>query len=423
MKNIRASKTGWLFCMAILLGLPQSGWSQDASGGSGPLRKDEIIKAEQAKEQKLSPLLPPHGEELFDHIETRIVNPIFNTNGFGVKLGGLPTGGGFSLGPRYVRQDLLREHLTSDSYVVGSTKKWWRGESALKFTDLFDGHLEVAAKGSYEDASSMPFFGEGPQSLKANQSNFRREFTTGSMGPTVYLLDHKLSAGYEVAGLLVNVGKGGSNDYPSTTSLYTEAQLPGIDKQSNFIVGTTKVALDLSHPSYNNPSGLVLEANDNQFWDRSGNNSSFHLLETQATYSLPFFNGMRTLEFRARNETAFHAAGQVVPFYLQPTMGGPNDLRGYERYRFYDNGSSVVSAEYRWPVSGTVEFAIFGDGGNVYARPGLIGIRDARGDGGFGVRFKNKQATVMRFDIGVSPEGVKVWFVFNDAFGRLLRPF
>jgi hypothetical protein len=52
--------------------------------------------------------------------------------------------------------------------------------------------------------------------------------------------------------------------------------------------------------------------------------------------------------------------------------------------------------------------ALFGDGGNVYGRPGLIGVRDLRGDGGFGVRFKNKQQEIMRLDVGFSPEGVKV---------------
>jgi hypothetical protein len=67
--------------------------------------------------------------------------------------------------------------------------------------------------------------------------------------------------------------------------------------------------------------------------------------------------------------------------------------------------------------------AVFGDGGNVYQRPGLIGLRDLRGDGGVGFRIKNKQASVMRFDIGFSPEGVRVWFVFNDIFGKLSRLF
>jgi hypothetical protein len=82
-----------------------------------------------------------------------------------------------------------------------------------------------------------------------------------------------------------------------------------------------------------------------------------------------------------------------------------------------------VSAEYRWPVSQMLELAVFGDGGNVYDRPGLIGLRDARGDGGFGVRLKAKDVTVMRFDVGFSPEGVKVWFVFNGIFAPLARSF
>ena len=132
---------------------------------------------------------------------------------------------------------------------------------------------------------------------------------------------------------------------------------------------------------------------------------------------------MRTLIFRLRNETAFARDPQDVPFYLQPTLGGPDDLRGYDRYRFYANGNSVATGEYRWSITQTFEMAIFGDGGNVYTRPGLIGFRDLRGDGGFGLRFKNKQASVMRLDVGFSPEGVHVWFVFNDIFGKLSRIF
>jgi hemolysin activation/secretion protein len=83
----------------------------------------------------------------------------------------------------------------------------------------------------------------------------------------------------------------------------------------------------------------------------------------------------------------------------------------------------VLTAEYRWSVAETVEMAVFADGGNVYQRPGLIGFRDARGDGGIGFRIKNKDATFLRFDLGVSPEGVHVWFVFNPVFGLLHRSF
>jgi len=130
---------------------------------------------------------------------------------------------------------------------------------------------------------------------------------------------------------------------------------------------------------------------------------------------------MRTLAFRARNETSFVQDNHQV--LSAADAGRPDDLRGYSRYRYYGNGSSLLSAEYRWSVAETLEMAMFADGGNVYQRPGLIGFRDARGDVGIGFRFKNKDATFMRFDVGVSREGVHVWFVFNPVFGRLYRSF
>jgi outer membrane protein assembly factor BamA len=381
-----------------------------------------IIDAEKAKAQSLSPVEPPHGEQDFDRFQGKI-DSIVNPNGLASQLGGLPTGGGFSLGPRYIRRDWLHEHLISDTYLVGSTKKWYKGQSTLDFVGLMDNHLRLTAAGAYQNAASMPYYGEGSNSSKDNQSDYRSEFTSAHFNGQFHFLDQKLSAGYSVGGLLVNIGPGDRGGWPSTDKIFNESNTPGLEKQSNFITGTASITADLTTPSFSNPKGLILEARDTQFWDQSGNNSSFHLLQTQATYYVPFINGMRTLAFRARNETTFHADGHQVPFYLQPTLGGPNDLRGYERYRYYGNDSSLLSGEYKWSVAGSVEMALFGDGGNVYRRPGLIGLRELRGDGGFGVRFKNKQQEIMRFDVGFSPEGVKVWFVFNNAFGKLYRSF
>ncbi len=237
-------------------------------------------------------------------------------------MGGLPTGGGFSIGPRYIRRDLLREHLVFDSNAVGSTKKWYGATTSFDFVNLLDGHFEVKVDGGYQNAASMPFYGEGPDSSKDARSDFRREFTTTHLDGLGHFFGQKLTAGYSLGGLLVNVGPGDLGNWPSTDSIYTEANTPGIQKQSNFLTGTSIVDLDLTHPSYDSLSGLDVEANDTQFWDQSGNHSSFHRLQTQATYSIPFWNGMRTLAFRARNETTFHGADQQVPFYLQPTLGG-----------------------------------------------------------------------------------------------------
>jgi len=409
-------------CTAIALSYASS-LAQEIQVPSPRDTASGIIDAEKVKEKTLRPVAPSHGEQEFDRFEEKIFDPLINPNGLTFQTGGLPSGGGFSLGPRYIRRDWLHEHLVSDTYFVGSTKKWYKGQSSLDFVGLMDNHLQFTAVGAYQNAASMPYYGEGSNSSKDNRSDFRREFTSARFGGQFHFLDQKLSAGYSVGGLLVNVGPGDLGGWPSTDKIFNGANTRGLEKQSNFINGTASITANLTTPSFSNPKGLILEAQDTQFWDQSGTSSSFHLLQTQATYYVPFINGMRTLAFRARNETTFHADGQQVPFYLQPTLGGPNDLRGYERYRYYDNGSSLLSGEYKWSVAGSVEMALFGDGGNVYSRPGLIGLRELRGDGGFGVRFKNKQQEIMRFDVGFSPEGVKVWFVFNNAFGRLYRSF
>jgi hypothetical protein len=401
-----------------------SAGAQDAGVINGSASRAQVVAdAEQEKAKRLEPQEPPRGERKFDHIEKDILGPIFNTNGPSLKFGGIPTGGGFSLGPQYTRQDLLADHLTSNIYFAGSTRKWYGGATSLDFHDLLNGHLELRADGGYQNAASVWYFGEGPNSSRSNKTDFRREFTTAHFSALGHLFDQKLTVGYTVGGLLVNVGPGDLNGTPSTEQLFTEADTPGLVHQSNFITGTSIIKLDFSRPGFSNPRGLHLEAADSQFFDQSGNQANFHLLQTQAAYYVPLTNGMRTLVFRVRNQTAFAKVPQAVPFYLQPTLGGPDDLRGYDRYRFYGNGTSVASLEYRWSISQTLEMAIFGDGGNVYQRPGLIGFRDLRGDGGVGFRIKNKQATVMRFDIGVSSEGVNVWFVFNDAFGKLSRIF
>jgi len=394
-----------------------------AASSSTTSRAQIVVDAEQEKAKHLTPQKPPRGERKFDHLEKDIIKPIFNVNGPALKFGGIPTGGGFSLGPQYTRQGLFADHLTTNVYVAGSTRKWYGGQASLDFHDLANGHLELRADGGYQNSASVWYFGEGPDSSKSNKTDFDREFTTAHLSLLSHLFDQKLTLGYTVGGLLVHVGPGNLSGTPTTQTLFTGADTPGLTQQSNFVTGTTTLQLDFSRMGFSNPEGLQIEADDSQFFDQSGNQANFHLLGTQAAYYLPLTNGMRTLVFRVRNETAFAEDNQIVPFYLQPTLGGPDDLRGYDRYRFYGNGVSVASGEYRWSISQTLEMAIFGEGGNVYQRPGLIGFRDLRGDGGFGFRLKNKQASVMRFDVGFSPEGVHVWFVFNDIFGKLYRTF
>jgi outer membrane protein assembly factor BamA len=415
----------WFLLLLLgLMCLPVRSMAQEALAASSSSRAQTIEQEERAKLAHLEENRPPRGQQLFDRIEERVIDPTFIPNGFSIKLGGLPSGGGFSLGPRYTRTDLFRERVTTDTSVVGSTKLWWRGETWFTAPALAGNHLALRLGAAYENAASMRYFGEGPTSSTRNETNFRREFTTPGFEARIHDVRNRITVGYRIGGLLANIGPGRLSSPPSTDTIFTEANTPGLDRQSNYVTGTAFAGLDLTQQGYNDPRGWTFDVANTQFWDRTWDAYSFDLLRTQAVYRFTYANGMRTLAFRARNETAFPNGGDQVPFYLQPTLGGPNDLRGYQRYRFYGSGgSSLLTAEYRWTLGQAIEMALFADGGNVYERPGLIGFRHNRGDGGIGVRFKNKEATFMRLDLGVSPEGVQVWFVFNPVFGRLARSF
>jgi hypothetical protein len=74
--------------------------AQDTGASGSSSRAQAVIDAEKEKAKHLEPQEPPHGEQKFDHIEKDILEPIFNTNGPALKFGGIPTGGGFSLGPQ-----------------------------------------------------------------------------------------------------------------------------------------------------------------------------------------------------------------------------------------------------------------------------------------------------------------------------------
>ena len=425
-RPMRGARVLWLcgFLSILFFSALRTSAQQNSEQPDPPtLRSAEITADATAKAQKLKPQEPPRGEKDFVQVEDRVIDPVFlPRNGIGLALGGLPTGGGFSIGPSYTRRDLLGENLVSDTSVVGSAKLWWRGQTSLTAPSLFNGLLSIKADAAYEDAASVYFYGEGPDSLESGKSNFRREFTTAHLEAALHLNHNRLVLGYRPGGLLVHIGPGRLSD--PTTALYTGSAVPGLDRQPEFITGTGFVYLDLTKPGFSNPSGFRVQAENTQFWDKTLRAYSFDQLSTQAEYYFTFANGMRTLAFRARNVTSFiPGTNQQVPFYLQPTMGGPDDLRGYDRYRFYGNGASVISAEYRWSVACALEMALFADGGNVYQRPGLIGLRDARGDGGISFRIKNKNTTSMRFDLGVSPDGVRVWFVFNPVFGPLRHSF
>src|SRR5262249_50947449 len=131
---------------------------------------------------------------------------------------------------------------------------------------------------------------------------------------------------------------------------------------------------------------------------------------------IPFWNKKRVIALHAATVLSLRGDRRVVPFYMMPTLGGYDDLRGFRPRRFYDENSFVMNAEYRWEICTGLDMAIFVDSGRVFHRPGDFTFHDLQSDAGFGFRINNQQSTVMRIDAGFSGEGFQVWFVFNKLF-------
>ncbi|HWR54353.1 MAG TPA: BamA/TamA family outer membrane protein, partial [Bryobacteraceae bacterium] len=155
--------------------------------------------------------------------------------------------------------------------------------------------------------------------------------------------------------------------------------------------------------------------------DRGLRLHDFGRLEVDLQQYVGFFNRRRVLAFRGRTILTDRSSGNTVPFYLQPVLGGSDELRGFRPFRFTDNNMLVLNAEYRWEAFSALDMALFADAGKVFARRGELNFRGLKESAGFGFRFNARERVFMRLDVGFSREGYQVWFKFNDVFGpRLL---
>src|SRR5206468_4808185 len=114
---------------------------------------------------------------------------------------------------------------------------------------------------------------------------------------------------------------------------------------------------------------------------------SFNRFSAVSEQYIPFLNRKRVLAFREKMDLSFHSDNEVVPFYLQTTLGGSTDLRGFRRYRFYDENSLSFNAEYRWEIYTGLQAALFADAGKVFNKPGQISLTGMQTDAGFGLMF------------------------------------
>jgi len=418
-----------LFGSTLLLWIFTLKWPADLNGQNAPLvsTREEQIEAERLlKAANLTPDEPSNGEKRFTKWLNRVpkftewgpvslLGPIRLPYAIRPDQGGLPGGAGFSLGPRAewkTKTDDVRYSL----YGIGSIRTYYMVGTSVEIPRFAKRRMSFGIDGWYQYAPMMPYYGPGPDSSKGDRTDFLREFTSVSLRLNWRPSLRHVTAIFDAGPLFVNVGPGTSSHTASTEAVFTPEQAPGVDVQTNFMRVSALVDLNDVDVRWNPSQGTRVTAGYERYADLLRDQYSFSRLTGDVSHYIPFLNKKRVIALHAGTALSYHADDQVVPFYLQPTLGGPNDDRGFRRYRFYDNNVIRLNAEYRWTVCLGFETAIFGDAGKVFNNPGQISLSNLESSVGFGLRFVSRDRLLLRLDTAFSHEGFQVWLQAKNPF-------
>jgi hypothetical protein len=321
-------------------------------------RAEQLAQAREAKAEDLRPpessrlertLLALENGRLFE----RILNP---AEGFHPKIGNLTPGSGMALGPAYRTRALFGEEVDFSAFAAANFDRYWMLEARLTAPALAGGRAFAGVHARRYDFPLEDFFGIGPDSRRA-------DYTTYGLRST----EVGGAAGVRAAPWLAFAG---GIDYlaPEVTTL---AGAP------DFLRGTLSAEVNTREPRGNPRQGARYALTLQRYEDLDGGSHAFNRVEADVQQYISLYRHRRVLALRALASISDTAAGQEVPFYLQRTLGGPDDLRGFRRFRFRDEHMLLLQAEYRWEIFTAVDGALFYDAGKVDTGrgPGLHGSR------------------------------------------------
>ena len=381
------------------------------------LREDEVNAERNRKAQSLTPDEPSALEKRLEDVrETSFLNRITaRIEGLRIKFGGLVSGSGFAVGPQYSRPDLWRGRVSLRTSARGSIKRYYQVDFGLSLPKLAGNKAFVDLYSAHRDYPRMQYYGPGPRSRKTGRSDFRLEETLVEVRPGVKPLPH-LKTGLIGGFQAFNVGPGTDHRFVSSERIYSAPATPGIDRQTSFLQGGAFVQYDYRNLPGEPTRGGNYLAQYTVFSDRDLHLHAFNRWDLEVQQYIPFFNDKRVIALRARSSLTGAHRGQVVPFYLQPVLGGSETLRGFRPFRFYDDNAVLLNGEYRWEVFSGLDMALFADGGKVFHRRAEWNLHDLQASFGIGMRFNVRDSVFLRIDAGLSHEGFQIWFKFNNVF-------
>jgi hypothetical protein len=402
--------------MLVQLMWARAGFAQNPAppGSEPPPATAATPPVADSREQGLLPE-PRWLTKAMQRIAVRTDAPPSQKDGFYPAIGSTMAGAGWiTAGPGY------RHHVVGSWLAYGSAGVSWHGyltAEAATSANLSK-TVSVGAQALWQDQTQLVYYGSHASTRLEDRSEYRLRAS-----------DYTVSAGFRMpgdwslqvaAGLMPQpqlLGPTGWHDrgFPDTRGRFDDASAPGLGAQASLWHANVSIAINrLDEPGHPTDGWLAhLEAA--AYRDRDFGRFLFNRYQADFVQAVPLAH-IWTLLIRESAVLTATPYGDQVPFYLEPALGGQNLLRGYVDYRFHDRNIAAVQIESRWALFAHVDGAVFADLGVLAPSVSAFGGADLKTAFGGGVRIHTAKNTLMRIDLGRSPEGWRWLVQFRDPF-------
>jgi hypothetical protein len=398
--------TGLLASLALIV-------TQTAPAAQPATRAALLEQERAAKAAALAPLPSTRVERIMFAIEDDfLIERYMNApRGPFVRFGGFPTGAGLAAGPAW-RFSNVRSAATI--WGSASIKRYWELGGSLAFPQLALGKAFAEVSAARHEFPEEDFYGLGPDSQPADKTTYtlRETVVSGTAGVTPAWW---IRASGTVEYRTPRIGGGQDPGVPSFHEVFPDLAPAG--GQPDFVRAGARVAFDTTGRPFGPTTGGRYAVTYDRFVDRGPTDASFNRWEADLRQYIPVFGTTRTIALRGYIVNLVPDAGHVVPFYLQPTLGGPDSLRGLRAYRLRDRSLMLLQSEYRWDVNAFFGGVLFYEAGTVASRLEDLSLGDVIKDYGGGVRFGFRGTVSLRIEVAFgSPDGTRLVFRFSDVF-------
>jgi hypothetical protein len=400
--------------VSVVIAAPARTSAQTASSPEPETRRESLKLAREEKQKSTTPYTPNALERGMHLAEERLMGLLAAPDGVHMKLGSLTTGSGFAYGAGYRHRRLFDREGAASLWAAASLKRYWALEARFDAPDLADGRLALSSYLRRHDYPQEDFFGVGPESRRGDHTSFQLENTiVGGRAGARPLRPLSIGGGLEYS--RPRVGPGRNDSVETITELFDDASAPGLVGAQNFLRAFAFVDVDYRRPK-NARSGGWYRVEASHFNDNS-DAFTFRRVDVDLRQYASILAERRVFAFRLAATTTEPVAGARVPFYLMPSLGGHDTLRGFRDYRFRGPHAILTQAEYRWEIWSAFDAAFFYDAGKVALGRDDLNFRQLEDAYGFGFRFNTDNGVIFRVDAGFgSRDGKHLYIVFGDVF-------